>query len=121
MFFKEKEIKACGLPVCAWPDCDGSCGATDPEQLIKLLQKQAGKQEQKENASYKDWKEITYLDWIKLPDTSAEDIVKFVRQPCTSDARMQYCGSFEDCNDCMASYLRSKIASPRKETEVLWI
>ena len=94
MFFKEKEIKACGLPVCAWPDCDGSCGATDPEQLI--------------------------LDWVKDPNTSAEEIVKFVRQPCTSDARVQYCSSFEDCNDCMASYLRSKIPN-KKEANILWI
>lgn len=112
MFFKEKEIKACGLPVCAWPDCDGSCGATDPEQLIQILQVQAGKQKQKET--------MTYLDWVKDPNTSAEEIVKFVRQPCTSDARVQYCSSFEDCNDCMASYLRSKIPN-KKEANVLWI
>lgn len=50
--------------------------------------------------------QITNLDWIKDPNTTAEQVVDFIRSLCTEAAKDQWCDAFDgDCRACMAAYL----------------
>lgn len=54
-------------------------------------------------------KKQTNLEWIKDPNTTAEQVVDFIRSLCTEAAKDQWCDAFDgDCRSCMAAYLMAE-------------
>jgi hypothetical protein len=50
----------------------------------------------------------TNLEWLKAPERTVEEIVDFIRQPCTTEAKSAYCEQFESCRDCWIAWLLAK-------------